>query len=186
MDWAEGRDDTNAIMRDVWKIIQASPELDFLMLTKRAHKIAKSLPEFWPLDNVWMIVSVGCGKPTSRCLESGRPERDRIKELAAIEKCAVRGLSYEPAVGPLVEHVRDWPEFDSLDWVIYGGESGSKFRPEGEPGDPKKWAREMRDFCAERGIAFYHKQSAAHANETGKLLDGKAVHEIPVPRRGLR
>lgn len=68
-----------------------------------------------------------------------------------------------------------------VSWVIYGGESGPGFRPEGEPGDSKKWARDMRDVCREAGVPFFHKQSAHRLNERGVELDGEVIHEYPRP-----
>lgn len=69
-----------------------------------------------------------------------------------------------------------------ISWVIYGAESGARHRPEGEPGDPKAWARQMRDLCRAAGVAYFHKQSADRFNERGVELDGEILHEYPVPR----
>jgi protein gp37 len=70
-----------------------------------------------------------------------------------------------------------------INWVIYGAESGAGHRPEGTPGDPKLWAREMRDASRSHGVAFFHKQSAHRFNERGVDLDGDIIHEYPIPRQ---
>ena len=64
--------------------------------------------------------------------------------------------------------------------MIVGGESGKDFRPMSHA-----WAREIRDQCVAKGIAFFFKQSAAYKNETGTALieaDGTQTtwHEFPV------
>ena len=73
----------------------------------------------------------------------------------------------------------------ALDWGVYGGESGSGWRPEGTAEDPKIWARKMRDACRETGTAFFHKQSSGPRNETGVELDGEIIHEYPDAGRFL-
>jgi protein gp37 len=61
----------------------------------------------------------------------------------------MRGLSIEPQLEAI-----DLGRFiDRLDWVICGGESGSRARPF----DPR-WARALRDCCASAGVAFFMKQ----------------------------
>ena len=85
----------------------------------------------------------------------------------------VRFVSYEPALGPL-----DELDLDGLDWIIYGGESGSGYRPH-----DVQWARDMRRRCDEAGAAFFYKQSAAPRTEMGIELDGEIVRAYPTPRR---
>ena len=70
-----------------------------------------------------------------------------------------------------------------LDLLIYGGESGAGRRPEGSPGDEKRWARKVRDECRSAGIAFWHKQSACFKPGQGVELDGEIIQELPTPRR---
>lgn len=65
----------------------------------------------------------------------------------------------------------------AVDWVIYGGESGPKFRP-----DDVAWAREMRALCSGKGMAFFYKQTAALLPGAGALLDGEQIQELPAPR----
>lgn len=48
------------------------------------------------------------------------------------------------------EHLKDR---SGLDWVVVGGESGSKARPM-----HPDWARSLRDQCAEAGVPFFFKQ----------------------------
>lgn len=53
-----------------------------------------------------------------------------------------------------------------LDWIIYGGESGSKARP-----NDLSWARAVRDQCKAAGVAFFMKQAGARPrDEDGRLI----------------
>ena len=92
---------------------------------------------------------------------------DYLRDIPAV----VRFISYEPALGSL-----NRLDLTGIDWVIYGGESGSGYRLE-----DKQWAREMRDRCREQGVAFFHKQSAAWKTEQGIELDGEVIRQFPVP-----
>lgn len=146
----------------LWALVHQTPWLDWQILTKRADRIRESLPADWGhgYPNVWLGVSIENDQYVSRA--------DHLRAIPA----AVRFISYEPALGPL-------PSLDltGIDWVIYGGESGPKFRAE-----DKQWARDIRSACATSGTAFFHKQSAGHRTELGIELDGVIVREYPTPR----
>jgi len=97
-----------------------------------------------------------------------RHRADFLRQVPAV----VRFISYEPALGPL-----DLLDLTGIDWVIYGGESGPKFRPH-----DLSWPRQIRDLCRETGTAFFFKQSSAIRNETGTTLDGETIQQYPTPR----
>lgn len=126
---------------DLACLIEATPNLDWLLLTKRIGNFDKIGP--WHHDdvpaNVWLGITCGDQKEY---------DRDWPK-LAEIE-AGVRFVSYEPALGPLI------PSFhrDRLpDWIICGGESGPVTRYL----DPA-WARALRDDCRKTGVNFFMKQ----------------------------
>lgn len=115
----------------------------------------------WPLPNVWLGVSV----------ENAR-WRTRIDELRHTP-AAVRFISAEPLLGPLT--IPDGPfagsigpiDLTGIHWLISGGESGPGARPLEE-----QWLRDLRDECAQQGVAFFHKQmgevwSREHLNHGG-------------------
>ena len=184
MDWAEGREDQAPIIAEAWPIIRESTELDFLMLTKRPHRIPELLPADWGdgYPNVWLMTSIESGLSNHKDRETRAPVWRRAEALLSVP-AKVHGISYEPAVGPLAGVMGEFGfEGRRIGWVIYGGESGPGWRAEGDPDDPKRWAREMRDACAAHGVPFFHKQSAAFRNETGVELDGEIVHEVPRSR----
>ena len=160
MDWAEDREDLLNPRHRMWKAISSCESLIFQMLTKRPENIGKFLPEDWGkhgYPNVWLGCTI---------------EDNRVAYRAAslIENPApVHFVSYEPAIGPL-----DRLDLTDIEWVIYGGESGPGRRPEN-----KQWARDMHKRCSDKGIAFFHKQSAGIRTEMGIELDGKIVREYP-------
>jgi protein gp37 len=84
---------------------------------------------------------------------------------------AVHFISYEPALGPL-----DALDLTHIEWVIFGGESGPKFRA---PAGWQSWARAMRDRCADADVAFFFKQSPAPRTELGTTLDGRTTRQFP-------
>lgn len=152
----------NAARPYLWELIEDTPLLQWLLLTKRPERIPLCLPDDWGTGwpNVWLGTSIEDARVIERA--------DILRMMPAV----VRFISYEPALGPL-----DALDLTGIDWVIYGGESGPHFRPEN-----KDWARTMRDKCKASGVAFFHKQSAARFTETGTLLDGELLQAFPIPR----
>ena len=149
----------------LWDLITLTPHLDWQLLTKRPERIADNLPDTWGVagwNNVWIGTSIENNDYANRA--------DIIRDIPAV----VRFISYEPALGPL-----DKLDLDGIDWVIFGGESGDKFRAM-----DVQWARDMRDRCAKARVAYFFKQSAAPRTETGIKLDGVIVRQYPIPRRG--
>jgi protein gp37 len=62
-----------------------------------------------------------------------------------------------------------------IDWVIVGGESGRGARPM-----DLDWAREIRDTCQRRGVAFFYKQQgSADGPKSRRELDGRTWDEYP-------
>ena len=148
----------------LWRLIDATPALDWLVLTKRPERLPVCLPRSWGngWSNVWLGVSVESMAYTTRI--------ERLTRIPAV----VRFVSYEPALGPL-----DGVNLTGIDWLIYGGESGPDYRMH-----KLEWARAMRDKCRAEGVAFFYKQSSAYRTEMGTTLDGETIKEFPTPRPG--
>ena len=109
----EQRDDVECERRRLWGLIEETPWLNWLLLTKRAVSIERSVPwrSAWP-DNVWIGTTV----------ENQRQATKRVPALLSLN-AKVRFLSCEPLLGPI-----DLSRYDvvgHLDWVIAGGESGA-------------------------------------------------------------
>lgn len=155
-----------AFVRDVFDVMQDTPQHTYQLLTKRATRLARmadSLP--WP-SNVWVGVSV-----------ESQDHVDRIESLRQVP-AAVRFVSAEPLLGPL--------ELDltGIAWLIAGGESGPRHRPM----DPE-WVRSLRDQCGKAGTAFFFKQwGGIRPKSGGRTLDGRPWDEMPdhpVPSKSL-
>ena len=92
---------------DLWRLIRATPALDWLLLTKRIGNMAKMHPGgHYP--NVWIGATI---------VNQEEADRDMPK-LLAVQGFAKRFVSYEPALGPV-----DWSKYPGIDWIIVGGES---------------------------------------------------------------
>lgn len=133
---------------DLWHLIDQTPHLDWLLLTKRPQNIAKMLPntatgvkawaDGWP--NVWLGTTA----------EDALHYRQRWAHVAAVP-ASIRFLSFEPALGTIGD--LDLGRVGAPDWVICGGESGHGARPM-----LPDWAREARDQCDASNVPFFFKQ----------------------------
>lgn len=152
------------IRGDFWSLIDDTPHLDWLLLTKRPQNVMRLIPEQWREKlphNVWIGATV----------ENQQYADIRIPELRKIP-ASVRFLSCEPLLGPvdltnLSVGAEQWNCLDPIEaadaepgaangvvhWVICGGESGPKARPM-----HPQWARSLRDQCRSAGVPFHFKQ----------------------------
>jgi protein gp37 len=168
----------------LFRLIESTPSLDWLLLTKRPENLCAMLPHSWthfePMPNVWLGTSV----------EDQRAADERIPLLLQTP-AAVRFLSCEPLLGPI--DLGDWvlPNFAAddwryyqpggrgVDWVIAGGESGPNYRPM-----DLDWARSLRNQCQASGVAFHFKQIGGRTHAAGgRLLDGREWSEFPESAR---
>lgn len=135
----EDRRDLDDERQRLFKMIEMTPWLDWLLLTKRTDKIQTLAPwgRFWP-NNVWIGTTV----------EDQRRANERLPLLAQIP-AVVRFISAEPLLGPL--DLEPWLE--SLDWVILGGESGARSRPSNP-----RWFSDVVNQCISAGVAVHFKQ----------------------------
>jgi protein gp37 len=134
---------------DLAVVIEETPHLDWLLLTKRIENFQKLSP--WHDDAVPSNVWLG-----TTC-ENQETYNRRWTILSAIP-AAVRFISYEPALGPL----EPWGK---PDWIICGGESG----PGARMMQPE-WALDVMAYCAVADIAFFMKQMTGKAPIPGSLL----------------
>lgn len=141
------------------------PHLIFQVLTKRGERLEELWPELTWTQNIWMGVSVESLDVTHRI--------DHLRKVPP----AVRFLSCEPLIGPL-------PRLNlrGIDWVIVGGESGTKPRPM-----KAEWATEIRDQCEKRDVAFFFKQwGGRNKKAAGRKLEGAYYSTFPRPKKRRR
>lgn len=137
----------------LFRLIDDTPNLDWLVLTKRPENAAEFIRNatdhiggvcaggHFPTDfpNVWLGTSVEDRKATSRI--------DVLRKIPA----AIRFLSIEPLIedlGPI--------DLTGIHWVIIGGESGPGSRP-----CSVMWFRSIVDQCKAAGVAVFVKQLGA-------------------------
>jgi protein gp37 len=143
----EDRRDLDSKRDRLWALITQTPQLDWLLLTKRPQNVARLAPygDQWP-DNVWL----GATAENQKWLDK------RMACLTALP-ARILFLSCEPLLGPL--DFSEWiararrGECRMVHWVIAGGESG----PHARPMHPE-WLTSLRDQCADAGIRFHFKQ----------------------------
>jgi protein gp37 len=181
----------------LWALIEATPWLDWQLLTKRVADVLGMTPGVWSgpggwPGNVWIGTSV----------ESQEWANKRVSVLLRIP-AKVRFLSCEPLLGHVDLRRIEAPNGElidcldgaasdprdgvvhataphSVDWVIAGGESG----PHARRMDPG-WARSIRDDCAAAGVPFLFKQAgSALAREWGlRDAKGEDPRELPADLR---
>lgn len=152
---------------DLFKLIDRTPHLDWLMLTKRPENVAsmwhtqvyvdfdgeewgKCVPTLkrFKRNNVWLGTSP-CNQETA---EKSIPHLMKCRDLA---NCLF--LSAEPLIGPI--DISAWlptlaaPMRPAVDWVIVGGESGHGARP-----CHKEWIRSILYQCHSAGVPCFVKQ----------------------------
>jgi len=147
---------------ELWDLIERTPHLDWLLLTKRPGNVMRMVPwgDRWP-QNVWIGTSV----------ENADWAANRLPVLSSIP-AAVRFVSAEPLLEDfsLAGH--------NVDWVIAGGESGHGHRPL-----EADHVRSLRDQCNDLGVSFFFKQwGGSTPKKAGRVLDGREWSEFPTPR----
>jgi protein gp37 len=176
----EDRRDLDVHRTRLWRLIEETPNLDWLLLTKRPTKIVKLLPSRWTngrpgsvRTNVWFGTTA----------ENQHWADIRIPELLKVPGWA-HFISAEPLLGSITFDPK-WVDLEStrhLDWIIVGGESGHNARPM-----RPDWAQHIRDQCVAAGINFLFKQWGEHSDqllkigkkEAGRVLDGRTWDEVP-------
>lgn len=174
--------------RGEWfKLMEATPNLDWLVLTKRPENIfslgTDAVGEIFDLwlernQNVWLGTSV----ENQDCFD------ERVGPLVQYGvQARVLFLSVEPMIEPV--RLTPTPTFalghweftpgkkTHIQWVICGGESGQGCRPM-----ELQWARDLRDDCRTHGVKFFMKQLGGFPDKREGLEDlpeDLRVREVP-------
>lgn len=163
-------------------VVPNSPNLEFLLLTKRPGNIKKYIPAEWlvsPPSNVIYGYSVVDQKTT-----------DDIDDLVAVP--GRHFLSMEPLLGDV--DLKKWlwsapvpcysesglfecveqTSLGLIDWIIVGGESGNKkeIRPM-----EISWARSIRDQALSAGVPFHFKQWGQHEPDVNEVMQRVSVKD---------
>ena len=157
------------------RLINATPNLDWLLLTKRPENVAKLWPVYSPGIQFYSNIWIGC------TIEDQEQAERRIEALLSIP-ARIHFVSYEPALeridltriklkGEPGSHLNaltgaitlpggDRPVVylpNRVTWVIVGGESGSKAR-ECNP----SWLLQVVEACQEHKVPVFVKQLGAN------------------------
>jgi protein gp37 len=124
-------------IKDVFKVMNNTPQHTYQVLTKRAKNLTKYSNDLEWTHNIWMGVSVGVNAT-----------KHRVQEL---QKCGAKNKFI--SVEPLLEQI-DEMNIEGIDLVIVGGESGhNNARP-----IEKDWVVKVKDICDEQNVPFFFKQ----------------------------
>lgn len=147
----ENRRELDVHRNRLFALIDKTPALDWLLLSKRNLDPMQIIPPFSWRDglprNVWIGTSIENQDYTGRM--------DGLKAIPAY----TRFLSIEPILGPVV-----LGDLTGINWVIVGGESGPKARPA-----DLSWFRSLRDECKAAGVAFFCKQLGGHPDKRERM-----------------
>lgn len=181
----EDRDELIPYRYDLFQLIADTPQLDWLLLTKRPENVNRMAANYagdcawlgWsgaiPRSNIWIGTSI----------ENQEQADIRIPHLRDVwDENVTKFLSVEPLLGPIDLWLAGAIESDGaggegggqlinfdrglVDQVIVGGESGPSCRPMN-----LDWARDIRDQCKAADVPFFFKQTGGHPNKGGALKD---------------
>ena len=130
----EDREDLIPHRERLFDLIDDTPSLDWLLLTKRPENIERLSPRLGQ-PNVWLGVSA----------ENQRYWNLRVPILLEIP-AVVHFVSAEPLLAPIDDELALYPE-----WLIVGGESGPRFRPM-----ELQWAHSLLEQCRRHGVRVLH------------------------------
>ena len=164
--------------RDLFDLIRSTPNLVWLLLTKRPQNIIKMMPprplglgDEWPSN-----AAIGTTVEDQQRADLNIPH---LLHASDVLKPAFNFLSCEPLLGPVLPwtttilartmELLGHDNVPGIDWVITGGETdqgGHKARP-----THPDWFRSLRDQAAAASAAFHHKQNG----------EWVSVSEVPGP-----
>ena len=171
------------LRRRLFGLMESTPSLDYLILTKRPENIF----DMWPVDektglrkyfgNVWLGTSVSSVRTAEKMIPHLMSCRQLVPvlflsmepllECVQLSRVAVDlgnnffGTPFSVVSSPEFEE-RQWP---SIDWVIVGGESGNFPRP-----CAVEWIRVVVNDCREANVPCFVKQLGAMAFENDRRL----------------
>lgn len=148
------------------EIVPNSPNLMFLLLTKRPSNINKYIPESWK------------NNPPKNVMFGTSPVNQETADKLIVQLSKVNGqrfLSVEPQLEKidLMAKANDGTDrvlLDLVDWVINGGESGHGKRP-----FDTDWGRILRDDCKKKNVPFFFKQ----IDKIQTIPDDLLIREFP-------
>lgn len=137
---------------EAWEMIRSRPDLHFLMITKRIHRLQAVVPEDW--GEGYENVTICCTMENQDRADYRLPiYRDApIRHKIIVCEPLLSGIDLSSCLGNWVEQ------------VIVGGESGNEART-----CHYDWVLDIRRQCVEHGISFRFRQTGARLLKDGQL-----------------
>jgi protein gp37 len=171
---------------DLFELIRVTPNLDWLLLTKRPHNIVRMVNDHGAIagngmrylpDNVWL----GTTAEDQKRLDMNVPALFKSRS-----KLGARVLFV--SIEPMLEFMNLRPHLAAndlhridggpcIDWIIVGGESG----PDARPMHPE-WVRSVRDQCFDAAVPFLFKQWGEWAPRAGALFGSGEDYQSTDPQ----
>lgn len=184
-DFFEGRSDLDNVRMRTFDLVQRTPFLDWLFLTKRPELIELTLRRLrnsswdYPAMGVWCDRWIDGHSPPNVWLGTSVENEGAAARIHDLRDClaALRFLSIEPLIGPLDLRGR----LDGIGWVIVGGESGAKARP-----CDVGWIRGVGIDAKSAGVPLFVKQLGSSPRLPGLILRDSKGGDIDEWPRDLR
>lgn len=183
------------VRRRLFRLIDATPNLDWLLLTKQPENVERLTPTYFPggyvaeagtmnqegpRPNVWIGTSAGTQESADRFIPHLLKVPAAVRFLSCepllgpVDLSAFMGGPYASLPGDVVE-----PNYNAgISWVIVGGESGPHARP-----CDVEWIRSIVRQCREAGVRCFVKQLGSRP----EFAPGKAVRWATAgPTQALR
>lgn len=172
----ENRKDLIPHRKRLFDLIENTPNLDWLLLTKRPENWRKLMPDRWLVEglppNVWLGMTI----------EDQLHQDKRLHYFKGIN-AGVRFVSFEPLLKDIMEYN------DRLfDWAIIGLESGNQARLiKKEPDENIESIASFIQDLKVRGIKVFFKQLGTKLSKHYKLKDSKGgdIEEYPQWFKGI-
>jgi protein gp37 len=165
----------NITDEQIWQaldIFRYRDDVDWQLLTKRADRMHRVMMEWMMMHghkvvprNIWVGVSAG----------NASTAFERLPYLMATP-AKIKYVSMEPLIGPI------WYDAYApyINWVVIGGESGTKAR-----GMDVEWAREIIASARRWGARFFVKQMGSDGytgkgEDTSEWPDDLIIQEFPL------
>jgi protein gp37 len=160
---------SECFIKEVWKVMESTPQHHYQILTKRPERMGLVVRECIGriLPNVWLGTSIENWEVCYRA--------DALRSVPA----AIRFISFEPLIGPV-----DAVNLAGIQWAIVGGESGKAARPIRE-----EWIDEIYEQCERNDTAFFFKQWGTWGKDNkrrskkanGREYRGRTWDDMPRP-----
>ncbi len=137
---------------DAWRLIRERPDISFLIITKRIHRLRVGLPRDW--GEGYANVRIGCTVENQEMADKRLPIFMQMPAAHRIVICE-----------PILEHIDVSPYLASgkFEYVVAGGESGMEART-----CDYRWILSLHAQCWEHRVSFWFKQTGRNFLKDGK------------------